>query len=78
MLDPKEQAKGGFRAFAAREQERRDFLAGAQREADAAGADARAAAGGQADGTPAADARAADDARSPYAPSADPRGRPSP
>jgi hypothetical protein len=81
MLDPKEQAKGGFRAFAAREQERKDVLAGARHgadAADAAAADARAAARGQADGTPAVDARAADDERSPYAPPADEQSKSSP
>jgi hypothetical protein len=45
MLDPIEQAKGGFRAFAAREQERRDTNA----------VDPTAVAQQQADGAPAAD-----------------------
>ena len=62
MLDPKEQAKGGFGARAAREQERQDTLAESRRDADAAGA------AGQADGTAPADAG---EERSPYAPSAD-------
>jgi hypothetical protein len=81
MLDPKEQAKGGFRAFAAREQERKDVLAGVRREedaAEAAAAAARVTAEGQADGSQAVDARAADDERSPYAPPADQRPQRSP
>jgi hypothetical protein len=61
MLDPKEQAKGGFGARAAREQERRDALAEARREADAAAA-------GQGDGGTPADAA---EERSPYAPPAE-------
>ena len=61
MLDPPEQAKGGFGARAAREQERQDALAEARREAHAAGAP------GQADGG----APAEEEERSPYAPSAD-------
>lgn len=60
MLDPKEQAKGGFGARAAREQERQDAQAEARREAAAAGSP------GQADGE-----APADEERSPYAPSAD-------
>jgi hypothetical protein len=59
-LDPKEQAKGGFRAHAEREQARRDALAEAQHQADAVegvGGDAPGAAESQADGE-----------RSPYAP----------
>ena len=68
MLDPKEQAKGGFRAHAEREQERRDALAEARRQADAAAGmtgDAPSTAASQADGD-----------RSPYAPRED--GEPSP
>ena len=70
MLDPKEQAKGGFRAHAEREQERRDTLAAARREADAAAGltPDGAGAGGQADGAPPLELPAADAERSPYAP----------
>ena len=70
MLDPKEQAKGGFRAHAEREQERRDKLAEARREADAAAglvAGAPTAAEGQPDAARSPDGRDADGERSPYA-----------
>jgi hypothetical protein len=57
MLDPRVQQKGGFGAFAAREQARRDERTGAEAQAapvatdDAAGADALTA--GQSDARPA-------------------------
>jgi hypothetical protein len=73
MLDPKEQAKGGFRARVAREQERRDNLAEARREADAAAglvAGTPAPAEGQPDAAPSPEGRDADGEWSPYAPSA--------
>ena len=75
MLDPKEQAKGGFRAHAERERERRDTLAEAGREGDAAAAntaDVAEAGKGQVEGTPPTEPPAADGERSPYAP---PTGR---
>ena len=58
MLDPKEQAKGGFRARAAREQERLDVLVGLRRDAEAEGITAAppappATAEGEAEGAPA-------------------------
>lgn len=55
MLDPIEQAKGGFRAQVAREQERRDHLADVRQEEAAAAAgpaDAAARADGQVEGAP--------------------------
>ena len=55
MLDPKEQAKGGFRAHAERENARRDARAEARREAGAAAdttADVPAPVEAQADGAP--------------------------
>jgi hypothetical protein len=64
MLDPKEQAKGGFRAHVAREQERQDVLAAA-----------RLAAEGQAGSTPPA-AGAAEAERSPYSADVPPRDAP--
>jgi hypothetical protein len=73
MLDPKEQAKGGFRARAAREQERLDNLTEARREADAAAgltAGAPVPAEGQADVAPAPGRHEAGGESSPYAPSA--------
>ena len=74
MLDPKEQAKGGFRAYAEREQERRDKLAEARREADAAAgltAGAPAPTEGQADVAPSPGGHDPVGEWSPYAPSAD-------
>ena len=75
MLDPKEQAKGGFRAHVAREQERQDHLASARRDADdaaASAADAPLTAEGQADGSPSPSSEPPADGgeRSPYAPPA--------
>jgi hypothetical protein len=73
MLDPKEQAKGGFGARAAREQERQHVLEASRREADAeAGStgDTPGMADGWADGTPSDELPDTDGRRSPAAPSA--------
>ena len=60
MLDPKEQAKGGFRARAEREKERKDALAASgEPEAPAEAGDGSAG-----------DDTSADGERSPYAPPA--------
>jgi hypothetical protein len=68
MLDPKEQAKGGFRAHAEREQKWRDALA-------AAGTPEVPGADGQADGAAPPEPPAPDGERSPYAPDAPSAGR---
>lgn len=72
MLDPKEQAKGGFRAHAEREKERRDTQAAARHEADAAAGtttDVPGDAEGQADGAPSLERTNGKSERSPSAPS---------
>ena len=74
MLDPKEQAKGGLRARAAREQERLEVLAGLRRDAEAEGVTADLAATTEpgAEGSPPVAPPATDGPTSAYPP---PTGR---